>query len=134
LECGIKDITIESPINGLNLQFKLKLTKEQALQRIVESVDYAKKHGTIVNFILMDGTRTPLEDILEVLEAAAAAGASRLGIADSVGFMRPLSMRYLMSHIREGLSETVRKNIPLSIHCHNDFGLASAGLESTSQT
>jgi isopropylmalate/homocitrate/citramalate synthase len=40
--------------------------------------------------------------------------------------MRPLSMRYLISHIREGLSETVRKNIPLSIHCHNDFGLASA--------
>ena len=126
LECGIKDITIESPINGLNLKFKLKLTKEQAMQRIVESVDYAKKHGAIVNFVLMDGTRTPLEDILEVLEAAAGVGASRLGIADSVGFMRPLSMRYLMSHIREGLSDAVRKNVPLSIHCHNDFGLASA--------
>jgi isopropylmalate/homocitrate/citramalate synthase len=126
LECGIKEITIESPINGLNLQFKLKLTKEQALQKIVENVDYAKKHGATVNFVLMDGTRTPLEDILEVFEAAANAGAIRLAIADSVGFMRPLSMRYLMSHIRDGLPDAIRKKVPLSIHCHNDFGLASA--------
>jgi isopropylmalate/homocitrate/citramalate synthase len=126
LESGIKEITIESPINGLNLQYKLKLTKVQALQRIVESIDYAKKHGTNVNFILMDATRTPIEDILQVLEAAANAGAVRLGVADSVGFIRPLSMRYLISHIRDGLPETIRKKAPLSIHCHNDFGLASA--------
>ena len=126
LESGIKDITIESPINGLNLQYKLKLTKAQALQRIVESIDYAKKHGTNVNFILMDATRTPLEDILQVFVAAANAGAIRLGVADSVGFIRPLSMRYLMSHIRDGLPDSIRKKVPLSIHCHNDFGLASA--------
>jgi len=96
------------------------------LQRIVESVDYAKKHGTIVNFVLMDATRTPLEDVIQVLEAVAGAGASRLGLADSVGFMRPLSMRYFMSHVRDGLPDAIRKKVPLSIHCHNDFGLASA--------
>jgi isopropylmalate/homocitrate/citramalate synthase len=126
LECGIKDITIESPINGLNLQYKLKLTKEQALQRIVESIEHAKKHGTAVNFILMDATRTSIEDILQVFEAAANAGAIRLGIADSVGFIRPLSMRYLIAHIRDGLPDAIRKKVPLSIHCHNDFGLGSA--------
>ncbi|MDR0373175.1 MAG: hypothetical protein LBI79_06430 [Nitrososphaerota archaeon] len=126
LECGIKEITLESPINGLNLEYKLKLTKTQGLQRIVESIEYAKKHGTTINFNLMDGTRTPLEDILQVFQAAVEAGASRLGIADSVGFIRPLSMRYLISHIRDGLPESVKKKAPLSIHCHNDFGLASA--------
>jgi isopropylmalate/homocitrate/citramalate synthase len=126
LESGIKDITLESPINGLNLQYKLKMSKAQALQRIVDSIDYAKKHGTNVNFILMDATRTSIEDILQVFEAAAKAGAIRLGVADSVGFIRPLSMRYLMSHIRDGLSEAIRKKVPLSIHCHNDFGLGSA--------
>jgi isopropylmalate/homocitrate/citramalate synthase len=126
LDCGIKDVTIEAPFNGLNLQYTLKLTKEQAQQRIVESIDYAKKHGAAVNFVLMDGTRTPLEDILQVFEAAADAGAKNLGIADSVGFMRPLSMRYLMSHIREGLSDSVKNKVSLAIHCHNDFGLATA--------
>src|SRR4030066_2071136 len=49
IECGIKEITLESPINGLNLQYKLKMTKEQAVQRIVDSIDYCKKHGTTVN-------------------------------------------------------------------------------------
>jgi isopropylmalate/homocitrate/citramalate synthase len=126
LECGIKEITLESPINGLNLQYKLKITKEQAIQRIVESIDYAKKHGANINFTLMDGTRTPLEDIIQVFEAAANAGANRLVIADSVGFIRPLSMRYLVSHVRDGLPEAVKKKAPLAIHCHNDFGLASA--------
>ena len=121
-----KEITIETPINGLNLQYKLKMTKEQALQRIVESIDYAKKHGAAVDFVLVDGTRTTLEDILQVFEVAAKAGAKSLGIADSVGFIRPLSMRYLMSHIREGLPDSIRRKVPLSIHCHNDFGLASA--------
>ena len=126
LECGIKEVTIEAPFNGLNLQYMLKLTKEQAQQRIVESIDYAKKHGATVNFVLMDGTRTPLEDILQVFEAAATAGARRLAIADSVGFIRPLSMRYLMSHIRDGLPNSVKNKAALSIHCHNDFGLATA--------
>ncbi len=126
LECGIKEVTIESPFNGLNLQYKLKLTKEQAQQRIVESIDYAKKHGANVDFILMDGTRTPLEDILQIFEAAATAGARRLTIADSVGFIRPLSMRYLMSHVRDGLPDSVKNKVALSIHCHNDFGLATA--------
>jgi len=126
LECGIKEITIETPFNGLNLQYRLKMTKEQALKKTVESIEYARKHNASVNFVLMDGARTLLEDILQIFEAAANAGASRLVVADTVGFLRPLSMRYLMSHIRDGLSETVRKKVELSVHCHNDFGLATA--------
>ena len=126
LECGIKDVTLEAPINGLNLQYRWKITKEQALQKITDSIVYCKKHGASVNFMLMDGTRTPLEDILQVFQDAVNAGASRLGLADSVGFIRPLSMRYLMSHIRDGLPDAIRKKVPLSIHCHNDFGLATA--------
>jgi 2-isopropylmalate synthase len=126
LECGIKEVTLESPINGLNLQYRYKITKEEALKRIVDSITYIKKHGANVNFMLMDGTRTPIDDILEVFQQAAGAGASRLGLADSVGFIRPLSMRYLMSHVRDGLPDSIKKKIPISIHCHNDFGLATA--------
>lgn len=126
LECGIKEVTIEMPFNGLNLKYRLKMTKEQALQRVVESIEYAIKHGANVNFVLVDGSRTPLEDILQVFEATANAGAHRLVVADSLGFLRPLSMHYLISHIREGLSETVKNKAELSVHCHNDFGLATA--------
>jgi 2-isopropylmalate synthase len=125
LECGIKEVTIESRFNQLNLQHR-KITKEEALTRTVESIQYARKRGASVNFNLKDGTRTPIEDIVQIFVAAADAGASRLGIADSSGFLRPLSMRYLMAHVRESLPETITKKVALMIHCHNDFGLATA--------
>lgn len=126
LECGVKNISIETPINGLNLQYLLQTTKQNVLSKTVESIEYAQKHGVAVEFILIDGARTAIEDILEIFEAAATAGATKLCIADTVGFLRPLSMRYLMQHVRDGLKEAVRKKIALSVHCHNDFGLATA--------
>ena len=126
LERGIREILIFTPFNGLNLQYRLKMTKEQVLEKTVESIEYAKKHGATVNFVLEDASRTPLEEILQIFEAAVKAGADRLVIADTVGFLRPLSMRYLISHIKEGLSRLISKEVPLSVHCHNDFGLATA--------
>jgi len=126
LECGIREIPIFTAFNGLNLQHRLKMTKEDVLKRTVECVEYAKKHGVKVDFVLEDGSRTPLPEILQIFGAAAKAGADRLVLADSVGFLRPLSMRYLISHVRDGLSESLKKTVPLSVHCHNDFGLATA--------
>jgi isopropylmalate/homocitrate/citramalate synthase len=126
LDCGIKEVTIEVPFNGLNLKHRLKMTRQQALEKTVESIEYAQKHGAKVNLTLIDGTRTPLEEIKEIFEAAAKAGAKKLAIADSVGFIRPLSMRYLMSHVRDDLPERIREKVEFAVHCHNDFGLATA--------
>lgn len=126
LECGIREIVISTPFNGLNLEYRLKETKDQVLRQTAESIGYAKRHGAKANFVLEDGSRTPLQEILQIFEAAVKAGADRLVIADTVGFLRPLSMRYLISHIREGLADTVKKEVPLSVYCHNDFGLATA--------
>jgi 2-isopropylmalate synthase len=125
LECGTKEILIITPFNGLNLQYRLKMTKEEVLEKTTESIEYAKKHGTKVNFVLEDASRTPVEEILQIFNTAIKAGADRLVIADTVGFLRPLSTRYLISHIREGLSN-LNDKIQLSVHCHNDFGLATA--------
>lgn len=126
LESGIKEVPIFTPFNELNLQYRLKMTKEQVLLKTRESIEYAKEHGLFVDFVLEDGTRTFMEDITKIFSTAIEAGADRVALADSVGFMRPLSMRYLISHIREALSALVKKNVPLGIHCHNDFGLATA--------
>lgn len=126
LESGVREIAIYTPYNGLNLQCNLKMTQEQVLQKTVESVEYARKHGVTVDFVLEDASRTPIQEILQIFEATWKAGASRLVIADTVGFLRPLSMRYLISHIKEELEQTVGKKAPLSVHCHNDFGLATA--------
>lgn len=126
LEAGVKHVSIETAYNGFNLQYLMQTTKKEVLTKTVESIEYARKRGVTVEFALRDGARTTIEDILEIFEAAVAAGATRLCIADSVGFMRPLSMRYLMQHVREGLKEETCKKAALAIHCHNDFGLATA--------
>jgi isopropylmalate/homocitrate/citramalate synthase len=126
LECGVKEVSIFTPFNGLNLQYRLKMTKEQVLQKARESIEYAKKHGLLVDFVLEDSTRTFLEDITEIFGTAIEAGADHITIADTVGFMRPLSMRYFILHVKEALSARVKRRVPLGIHCHNDFGLATA--------
>jgi isopropylmalate/homocitrate/citramalate synthase len=126
LDCGVKEVVIFTPFNGLNLQYRLKMSKEQVLKNVVECIEYAKRHGAIVDFVLEDASRTPLQDILQIFEVAAKAGADKLVIADTVGFLRPLSTRYLISHVRDGLQQVLGKDVTLSIHCHNDFGLATA--------
>ncbi len=126
LDCGVKEIPIFTPFNGLNLQYRLKMSKEQVLKNTGECVEYAKKHGVVVDFVLEDASRTPLQEIIQIFEAAAKAGADRLVLADTVGFLRPLSMRYLVSHVREGIQQVLGREVTLSVHCHNDFGLATA--------
>ncbi len=123
---GIQEISIYTPFNELNLQFMIKTTKDKILQKTVDSIEYAKEHDLNVNFVLEDASRTPLEEILQIFKAALQAGADRLVVADTVGFLRPLSMRYLIAHVRSGLSELTKKNFDLSVRCHNDFGLATA--------
>ncbi|UCF45266.1 MAG: hypothetical protein JSW44_01130 [Candidatus Bathyarchaeota archaeon] len=126
LNSSIREIALSTPFNNLNLKYVLKTEPKQVLKQTIDCVEYAKKHGFKINFVLEDASRTPLEDILKIYEAAAKAGADRLVIEDTVGVLRPLSTRYLVSKIREGLLELTKNNILLSIKCHNDFGLATA--------
>ena len=126
LNSHIREIALSTPFNNLNLKFVLKTTKEQIIKQTAESVEYAKNHGFTVNFILEDASRTPLEDIIKIYDTAAKAGANRLVIEDTVGILRPLSTHYLISRVRDGLSERTKDNKLLSVRCHNDFGLATA--------
>ncbi|MEM2118693.1 MAG: hypothetical protein QW840_01040, partial [Candidatus Bathyarchaeia archaeon] len=126
LECGVREIALFTPFNKLNLQYRLKMTQPQVLEKTAECIEYAKKHGMKVNFVLEDCSRTPLEEILQIFTKAAKANADRLAIADTAGFLRPLSMKYLASHVREGLSQAKVKETPLCAYCNNDFGLATA--------
>jgi isopropylmalate/homocitrate/citramalate synthase len=126
LNSSIQEIAISTPINRLNLQYVLKTDASQVIKQTADSVEYAKKHGFTVTFLLEDASRTPLEDILKIFEAAVKAGADRLAIEDTVGILRPLSTRYLVSKVRDSLLELTKKNLLLSIKCHNDFGLATS--------
>lgn len=106
--------------SDIHLKYKLKMSREDVLGKAVESITYAKEHGVVVEFSAEDACRTELDYLLKVLDAAQDAGADRINVPDTVGVMIPRAMGYLVGRI----AGVVR--IPISVHCHNDFGLASA--------
>jgi isopropylmalate/homocitrate/citramalate synthase len=126
LNSSIREIALSTPFNTLHLKHVLKTTAERVMEQTAYCVEYAKKHGFTVNFVLEDASRTPLDDILKIYLVAVKAGADCLVIEDTVGVLRPLSTHYLISRVREGLLERTKSNLLLSIRCHNDFGLATA--------
>ena len=126
LNSNIREIALATPFNNLNLKYVLKTNSERVIDQTADCVEYAKDHGFTVNFVLEDASRTPLEDILTIFEVAVKSGTDRLVIDDTVGVLRPLSTHYIISRVRDRLLELTKKNLLLSIRCHNDFGLATA--------
>ena len=97
------------------------MTREQVLDRIYESVRYAKDHGLIVEYSPEDATRTDEEFLLKAVRTAIEAGADRINIPDTVGVMHPFKFYDLISKVVK-----VAEGKIVSVHCHNDFGLATA--------
>ncbi len=120
IDSGAPNIHLFVATSDLHLQYKLMMTREQAIQKSLEMVDYAKAHGLAVEFSPEDATRTSLEYLVEVCSAVNKAGVQRIDIPDTVGVMTPKKMYQLVSDVRSAV------NIPISVHCHNDFGMAVA--------
>ncbi|MBM3897741.1 MAG: 2-isopropylmalate synthase [Thaumarchaeota archaeon] len=117
---GIKCIHVFLATSDIHLQHKLNMTREEALQTAVRYVKYAKEYGVQVEFSAEDACRSDTEYLLRVFQAVSDAGADRIDIPDTVGVMHPVAMYNLVSKVKNAV------NIPISIHCHNDFGLAVA--------
>ncbi len=126
IQSGAEEVPIFIAFSNLHLKYKLKKTPEEALHIVTDCVEYAKKHGVIVDFVTEDTSRTSIKNTVKIFKTAIEAGADRVVITDTVGFLRPESMRYLVSQIRDRLYKEVKRKVPLSIHNHNDFGLATA--------
>ncbi len=124
LECEVDEIPIFIASSNLHLKYKLRMTREQVVEAVADSVSYAKDHGVVVDFITEDSSRTEIEFLIELHKVAIEAGADKICACDTVGFLRPLSMKYLMSKIREEVLKV--KKVPLAVHCHDDFGLATS--------
>ena len=106
--------------SDLHLQYKLRMSREQALAKAVESTEYAKSHGMQVEFSAEDATRTDREFLKDVFKAVTKAGADRIDIPDTVGYATP---EYIAKITKDAIEAS---GLPISIHCHNDFGLAVA--------
>ena len=104
----------------LHRDFKLKKSKQEIISLTCDAIEYAKSHGLTVEFSAEDGTRTEKDFLFEVYGKAVESGADFLDVPDTVGVLTPVFTRELISSLKDNFKT------PISVHFHNDFGLATA--------
>ena len=108
----------------LHMEYKLKMKPEDVLAQITEMTAYAKQYVSNVEFSAEDATRSDPEFLAQAVRNAIAAGATVVNIPDPVGYTAPAEMRALIEYLVREVPETA--GIELSLHCHNDLGMATA--------
>jgi 2-isopropylmalate synthase len=108
--------------SDLHLSAKLRITREECVQRSVAAVKLARSLCDDVEFSAEDATRTDLDFLVQVADAVAEAGATTINLPDTVGFALPGDIHRMFATV----AERVGDRAVLSAHCHNDLGLAVA--------
>jgi 2-isopropylmalate synthase len=110
--------------SDIHLKYQFRVDREEALKRSVRMVKLAKSFVDDVEFSPMDATRTDTGYLCDVIEAVIEAGALTVNIPDTVGYSIPVEFGALIKSIRDRVKNIDRAVI--SVHCHNDLGLASS--------
>ncbi|MBW2403747.1 MAG: 2-isopropylmalate synthase [Deltaproteobacteria bacterium] len=110
-----------SPIHR---EHKLRMSKAEVLAKITEMVSYARSFCDDVEFSPEDAGRTEMEFLYEALQAAIEAGASTLNIPDTVGYTIPVEFGERIAMLRQNVPGI--DNAVISVHCHDDLGMAVA--------
>jgi len=120
LSCDAKWVAGYLGISDIHLKDKLRISREEALRRSVETVEYAKSHGLKIRFTVEDGSRADPKFLIQVCKAIEEAGVDRISLPDTVGVMRPIGMYNFVKKVRDEV------DVPLDAHVHNDIGYALA--------
>ena len=107
--------------SAIHLKYKLRLSAEECLKQAAEGVRLAKTFCEDVEFSAEDASRTDYAFLREVMQAVTAAGATVLNVPDTVGYALPEEYGALIGRLRRDVPGPV-----ISVHCHNDLGLAVA--------
>jgi 2-isopropylmalate synthase len=108
----------------IHMQYKLKLEPEEVLTKVGEMVTYARSLCQDVEFSPEDAGRSEPEFLYKVLDVAIQAGATTLNIPDTVGYTTPQEFGALIAGIKQNVPNI--DNVIISVHCHDDLGLATA--------
>ena len=108
----------------LHMEYKLKMTPEQVLERTAAMTARAKRYTANVEFSAEDATRSDPAFLIQVVRTAIQNGATVINLPDTVGYTTPAEMQALIAYVLEAVEEA--QNVELSVHCHNDLGLAVA--------
>jgi 2-isopropylmalate synthase len=110
--------------SDIHLKHKLNLSPEEALQRVVSTVSYARNLCPTVEFSAEDATRSDWDYLCRVFETAINCGATTVNIPDTVGYTMPHEYEALFRYLRERVPGI--EDVVMSAHCHNDLGMATA--------
>src|ERR1043165_2142474 len=110
--------------SDIHLEHKLKKTRTEVIEMTRAAVAQARSYAEDVEFSAEDATRSDIDYLCEVLDAAVDAGASVLNVPDTVGYTTPNEYTRLVQQVRERVVRD--RDVIISVHCHNDLGLAVA--------
>lgn len=110
--------------SDLHLEYKLRISREQALDQTAESVRQALTYTDDVEFSTEDGTRTDPDFLVKMVTVAVQAGATTINIPDTVGYTTPDEYAAIFRMVRDRVPGI--ENVILSTHCHDDLGMAVA--------
>lgn len=120
IKCDLNYVHTFIATSDIHMRYKLKMSPEEVIEKAINAVEYAKSHGLQVEFSAEDATRSDIAFLTQVFAAAVEAGADRIDVPDTVGYATPEFISHLVQVIKKQI------DIPISLHCHNDFGLAVA--------
>ncbi|HKC66420.1 MAG TPA: 2-isopropylmalate synthase [Pyrinomonadaceae bacterium] len=110
--------------SDIHLEHKLRKTRREVLEMTRSAVHLARSLTDDVEFSAEDATRSDVDYLCEVLGVAVAEGATTLNIPDTVGYTTPAEFTELIKRVRERVVKS--EKVTISVHCHNDLGLAVA--------
>ncbi|MGD9220150.1 MAG: 2-isopropylmalate synthase, partial [Desulfobacterales bacterium] len=110
--------------SDIHLEYKLKMSRDEVIKAAVEAVTYARTLTDNIEFSAEDGSRSDRDFLCKVFEAVIEAGATTVNLPDTVGYAIPQEFSDLVSYVK-AYTPNIDKAI-LSVHCHNDLGLATA--------
>ena len=119
-KCDASWVAAYLGISDIHLKDKLRISRDEALNRAVKTVEYAKSHGLKIRFTVEDGSRADPQFLIKVCKAIEEAGVDRISLPDTVGILRPMGMYNFVKRIRSEIKT------PLDAHVHNDIGFALA--------
>ena len=118
-----KRIHVFIATSDIHMKDKLNMTKEEVIKKIREMVSYAKTKCDDIEFSLEDATRTDFIFACRAIDTAIDAGATTINIPDTVGIMMPLEFAEFIMELK---NYSRLNEVNISVHCHNDLGMATA--------
>jgi homocitrate synthase NifV len=120
LDCGLDAVCVSISVSDIHIERKLRKDRAWVLDNIERAINYAKSHGLYVSCNAEDASRADMEFLLKFTRVAKDAGANRMRFCDTIGILEPFrtyeKVKLLIDEV----------GLPIEIHTHNDFGMATA--------